>query len=322
MYIGYHDQDVPKAKINRKVAAKWQYALAVTYNPVVCLVKASFLWSLQKLRSRNIAIRRCLWAIQLINAAYLIAALILNLVPCLPVSRQFDKTIKGKCYDAYNFVVGTICVVLITDAMVLVMPSWIIYDLQMPLRRKLITISFLSLGFVVIAIGILRLHWLSQKFKGHSKSYSIEQSYSAMECNIAIIGACGPTVKYILGGLIPSLRPENHSKKASNYGHSSSNQGISRRQRSKYDTNTYDDLDMATVRQDEIEMKGDWRWRSKNDSDANSDEQRMTTDMNDGIMKTVDWTVSSREDSMAGRLPVAKDAHSDVRVAVQPANVV
>ena len=287
----------------------------------MCIVKASFLWSLQKLRSRNVWIRRSLWAIQIINASYLLGALIAGLMPCLPLARQFDKTIPGTCYDAYNFVVGTICVVLATDAMVLIMPTWIIYDLQMSIRRKLVTIAFLSLGLVVIAIGILRLNWLANKFKGISTSYSVEQSYSAIECNVAIIGACGPTVKYLLGRFIPALRPESEKKKISNYGHSSNNNnGVSRRTRSKYNTEAYDDLDTVAARLEEIEMKGDWRWMAKNDSDAHSDEQRITTDMNDGIVKTVNWTVSLRDEPMIER-PAAK-ANSDTRVAVQPTNVV
>ncbi|ORY01669.1 hypothetical protein BCR34DRAFT_667896 [Clohesyomyces aquaticus] len=300
-YTGYHDEDIPRESIDWKSAAKWKHALATTYNPVICLVKASFLWSLQKLRSRNIWIRRCLWAIQVINAGYLISVVVANLIPCLPLARQFDKTVPGTCYDAHAFVVGTISVVLITDAMVLVMPSWILYDLQMPLRRKLVTISFLSLGFLVMIIGGLRLQWLSEKFRGKGKSYSIKQSYSALETNIAIIGACGPTIKYLFSLIIPGLRPHSGRKRASNYGPGSRD--------SSHITRTNE----GTARQEDIEMNSDWHLN------AHSDEHPMTAESNEGIMKTINWTVSSAE-SITNR-PTTKDAQSDSRVAIQPTQV-
>ena len=221
---------------------------------------------------------------------------------------------------------------LVTDFMVLAMPTWIIYDIQMALKKKIISIAFLSLGFIVIAVGILRLVWLTNKFKGKGTSYSVEQSYSAMECNIAIIGASGPTVKYIFSFIIPCLRPQSSSSKQSKYDQSGSNtNGIThtRRTRTKYNTEAYDDLsDEMEVHQEEYEMKNDWQWKSKKDSDAQSDEQRIThsTDGGLNILKTVDWTVSSREESMHGMQRPERSLNASTpengRDAVQPTNVV
>ena len=182
----------------------------------------------------------------------------------------------------------------------------------MAIRKKLITIAFLSLGFIVIAVGILRLVWLTNKFKGKTHSYSVEQSYSALECNIAIIGASGPTVKYLLSSFIPSLRSDSHKNHAS-YGNSGSN-GIASRTRSKFNSKAYNDLETVTAQHEEFEMKQDWRWRHKNDSDGNSDEQRITE--NEGIVKTVDWTVSNTD--MAYSPPTTLET----RHATQPKAVV
>lgn len=249
----------------------------------------------------------------------MVATTTVSLVPCLPLKKAWDPTVPGGCYEPLTYVLGNVSVVLITDALVLLIPTWMIYDLQMPLRKKIITIAFLSLGFIVLAIGILRLVWLSNAFKGKINNHSVESAYSAIESSVAIIGASGPTVKYILSRFIPFLRPAFvSSKKASAYANDSSLQA-SRRARSRYNTDAYDDLDSDSVKREEYEMKNDWRWATKNDSDANSDEQRITNNLNDGIVKTVDWTVSSREDSMAGRAAV-KDMNSDKRP--EPANVV
>jgi hypothetical protein len=170
----------------------------------------------------------------------------------------------------------------------------------MPLKRKLVTIAFLSLGFIVIAIGIARLLWLLDAFKGKTNSYSVTSAYSAIESSVAIIGTSGPTVKYILSFCIPWLRPSfersTANKNSSNaYGYGNhSNVGASRRTR-KGDGSGYDDLDSESIEHQNIEMKSDWR----KSSDAHSDEQRITSDDagHHGIVKKMEWTVHTREDS-------------------------
>jgi hypothetical protein len=259
---------------------------------------------------------------QAVNLAYMIGAVVATILPCIPIKKQFDPTIPGHCYSPVTFVIGNVSVAIITDAIVLLIPTWMIYDLQMPLRKKLITIAFLSLGFIVIIIGVLRLIWLVSIFEHKVKNYSVESSYSAIESNIAIIGTSGPTVKYIFGFIFPSLRGSMQKKSSQNYpsggyatGNSSWHPPSSRRMQSN---NAYGDLDSHSIDREVIEMKSDWQWKKDKDLDARSDEERITTDVNDGIVKTVDWNVSSGDAASGRRVPATGEAtHS--RTAVQPA---
>ncbi|KAH5372447.1 hypothetical protein HBI49_062290 [Parastagonospora nodorum] len=298
MYTGYRQEDVPFNAIDMIHAFKLQYALSIVYNPCICLVKASFLWSLYKLRSHNPWIKRTIIGLQVLNGVYMVATTIVSAVPCLPVAKSWDPSIPGGCYSPTLYVSGNVSVVIITDFLVMLIPTWIIWDLQMPLKRKLVTIAFLSLGFIVIAIGIARLLWLLDAFQGKTNSYSVTSAYSAIESSVAIIGTSGPTVKYILSFCIPWLRPsfERSTNKSSGNAYSygnHSNIGTSRR--SRKDGSGYDDLDSESVEQRSIEMKSDWR-RSE---DAQSDEQRIAPDHagQHGIVKSMEWTVHTREDS-------------------------
>ncbi|KAF2728888.1 hypothetical protein EJ04DRAFT_538163 [Polyplosphaeria fusca] len=324
-FAGYHPQDVPREKIDMIYANKLQYALGVEYNPVICVIKASFMWSLQRLRSGNVWIRRSLWALQILNAVYCVATTLVSIFPCRPLKARFDFSLPGDCYDSFTYVVGNVSVVIVTDFLVLLIPTWIIYDLHMPLRRKLMTISFLSLGVIVIVIGILRLIWLTNAFRGKINNYSVESAYSSIESSVAIIGTCGPTIKYILGRFIPGLRPQSETTKPSKYGQSGyangSSQGASRKPRSRQHSNPYGDLDEVSLEREEIEMKNNNNWRWKQDSDAHSDEQRITSESNEGIVKTVDWTVSSRSESLIGT-PGLKSANSESPSVMQPTHIV
>ncbi|KAJ4302600.1 hypothetical protein N0V90_001489 [Kalmusia sp. IMI 367209] len=323
---GYYDEDIPMDQFmaNQPYAQKIQYAFAIEYNTVVCMVKLSFLWSLQKLRSSNPWIVRSLWAIQIINAVYMIVAVMMNIFPCIPYEKKWHPEIEGNCYDPYKFVIGSVSVVLITDALVLIMPTWMIYDLQMALSRRLLSIAFLSMGIIVIVIGILRLVWLSNVFKGIFHNHSVEQAYTAIECNVAIIGASGPTVKYILGFVFPCLKSapvKSTSYNAYGYGNSST-PGGTQRMRSKHHGNPYADLDANSIEREEIEMKGDWGW-NKNDGDAHSDEQRITdNNAAEGITKTVqvDWHSTPIEQGKSGAPSTSSRLNGGT--AVQPTNVV
>jgi hypothetical protein len=62
---------------------------------------------------------------------------------------------------------------------------------------------FLSLDFVVIAIGIARLFWLLDAFAGKTESYSITSTYLAIESSVLIFDTSGSTVTYILSSCIP-----------------------------------------------------------------------------------------------------------------------
>jgi hypothetical protein len=96
-----------------------QYGLSIVYNPCICLVKASFLWSLYKLRSHNPWIKRTIIGLQVLNGVYMVATTIISAVPCLPVARAWDKSIPGGCYDPVLYVSGNVSVVIITDFLVM-----------------------------------------------------------------------------------------------------------------------------------------------------------------------------------------------------------
>ncbi|KAL5461451.1 hypothetical protein PMIN06_002216 [Paraphaeosphaeria minitans] len=321
MRTGYHDQDVNFMAIDWVRANKLQFALGAEYNPVVCIVKMSFLWSLQRLRSPNKRIQRSLWAIQIINLIYMIVSTCVALVPCLPLHKKWHPEIPGHCMQGDKYVLGNVTIVLVTDALVLLMPSWIIWDLQMPLRRKIMTISFLSFGIVLIAVGIARMTWLYNAFLGKSKSYSVESAYSAIESSVAIVGACGPTVKYILSCCVPSLAWAPVSRKRSGYNSSAHAQSAAKRSgtgRSRKPTDGYDDLDTFDVTGEHYEMKSDWKWTGNQEVDARSDEQEITREVgggHGGIVKSVEWTVSSRGED-------EREQKSQTDVRTEPAHVV
>lgn len=194
----------------------------------------------------------------------------------------------------------------------------------MPLSRKIVTICFLSLGFIVIAIGIARLLWLIKAIDGNTKSYSVESAYSAIESSIAIIGTSGPTVKYLLSLLIPSLRPSferSSANKSSQRAYGNHSDVATKRSRSQYGAQSgYDDLDSMSAHHQEFEMKTGWQKKDWDD-DSRSDEQQMTNEGH-GISKTVEWTVHTSENSRTDKNLPNDPSVADGKPAASPAHII
>lgn len=55
---------------------------------------------------------------------------------------------NAKCLDFANFVTGTAYFSVLTDVLVLMLPTWIVYDLKIQRRQKLTLIGILSFGLV------------------------------------------------------------------------------------------------------------------------------------------------------------------------------
>ena len=53
-----------------------------------------------------------------------------------------------------DFVTGTASVAVLTDVLVLLLPTWIVYDLQIPKKQKIMLIGILS--FQILCNMILR----------------------------------------------------------------------------------------------------------------------------------------------------------------------
>jgi hypothetical protein len=169
--------------------------------------------------------------------------------------------------------------------MVLVMPTWIIYDLQIPRTRKIMAISFLSLGGIVIVVGILRMIYLVKAVKGTQTSYSIGSSFSQIEVAVAIIAASGPTVKWILSPCIPAFRSLDYStRRPSGYKPSELN-GTPEVSRGK--PGAYYDLE-SSDKGTNASNKALWlRMHAMRDQSALSNENEFK-DAETGIMKRVD----------------------------------
>jgi hypothetical protein len=287
----------------------------VIYNPLLGLIKLSFMITLIKLESPSRAINISLWALFGINVAFLFAGTLAAMLSCIPIPKFWNPKLPGYCIDKKQYIYSTIAVTIITDILVTLMPAWILYGLQMRRKHKVVIICFLSLGLIVAAIASYRLAYFVKVFQLNDplrteSPYNIRTPLSNIEGNLAAIAACGPTLKWILSRYFPffdsSQRPTTNSKgcRGGNSARLSSKDTKRPKPKSKLeaeiDVTVHDEIDVpgtsdgnALELEDQIGWKGT---RYRVEADTQSDEQRITDQEDgDGITKTVAWHVKGKE---------------------------
>jgi hypothetical protein len=74
-----------------------------------------------------------------------------------------------------------------------------------------------------------------------------------------------------------------------------------------------------SVHHQECEMKSGWQKKKRWDDDARSDEQHIT---GDGINKTVEWTVHSREEAQTGKAVSVDPNITNEKPAASPKQII
>ncbi|KAJ5768081.1 hypothetical protein N7533_000664 [Penicillium manginii] len=221
-YVGIHTTDIP-LDYDVKKGLIWNFINQLLYNPTLTIIKLSILVFLRRLESRSRVVNALIWTSMGMVIGLFVAVLFVDIFQCTPIARVYDMSIVGgTCIDQGAFYVSTAALNLFTDIIVLSIPIIITWNLQMPIRRKLAVCVILCLGGVATAIGVWRIIILAEAFLSHKvvkdPTYSIGFVSSAIEVNVAVVTACGPSMKAIASKYLPRLLGTSRGGGTSGYG--------------------------------------------------------------------------------------------------------
>jgi hypothetical protein len=81
-----------------------------------------------------------------LNVVFYVTCTFLLIFACKPESKQYDPTvIDGHCLDTAAILISTAVLNTLSDALMLVLPQLVIWELNMPMKRKI----GLSAAFIV-----------------------------------------------------------------------------------------------------------------------------------------------------------------------------
>jgi hypothetical protein len=91
-----------------------------------------------------------------IVVAYGFAATVATILQCDPLSRAWDKTIPGTCFDIIAFWYANASYTIATDLILLVLPMRVIWGLQLRSMQKIAVLMVFAMGGLVTVFSIIR----------------------------------------------------------------------------------------------------------------------------------------------------------------------
>lgn len=219
-WYGYRTEDLPEFSVEDRVLAdKVFFAQGLLYNPVLGLVKWSILLFLLRLEDQRKSINWTLWALLVFNLMHMVSVFLVVVFQCSPVHMYWDhhktdEVVDGRvvndrysCIDQAPFSLGTAAIAVLTDIAILLVPIAMMWNLNMPVRRKVAVVLVLSLGWVVAVVGVIRIKFFVDFWYGRfpDPSWSLWHTLSGVENNVAILVSCGPAIKAFLTRFFPTI---------------------------------------------------------------------------------------------------------------------
>ncbi|KAJ5292972.1 uncharacterized protein N7443_008925 [Penicillium atrosanguineum] len=126
---------------------------------------------------------------------------------CVPLAKFWDPTVPGFCFDKKALWFSNSAIHILTDLLILIFPMPVLSSLQLPRKQKLALIGVFALGGFVVITTILRLHSLLVISNSDDPTYDNigAASWSAVECNVAIICASLPSTRAFLSQILPHV---------------------------------------------------------------------------------------------------------------------
>jgi hypothetical protein len=119
---------------------------ALLWNATTCLTKLSILFmykSLFPLPRMRLACH-CLGAFVIV---WNIAGILAGLLICQPFALNWDQSIPGHCGSRPLYYMALGIVNIVVEVTLLTMPFPVLYNLQMPIRKKMVIFGMFSVGF-------------------------------------------------------------------------------------------------------------------------------------------------------------------------------
>ncbi|KAF2148243.1 hypothetical protein K461DRAFT_233207 [Myriangium duriaei CBS 260.36] len=202
--FGKHIKDLHnKAAIERSL--EYFMVSQVLYKLSIAITKLSILRFYERMFKVHKNFTRTCKVFSLIILAWIVAVFFATIFQCTPIDYTWKgkaSGIRGSCINVRASWFANAVFNISTDLIIVFLPMPIVFRLQMKLRPKLQLCALFALGLMVCVTSILRATTLNATASQADRTwYPVNSSmWSVCEDNLAIIGACIPTIKGFFTG--------------------------------------------------------------------------------------------------------------------------
>ncbi|KAJ5164294.1 uncharacterized protein N7500_006124 [Penicillium coprophilum] len=196
--MGEHYIDIPASIFKAQMIYFW--ASIPIYQTSLISTKMSILLQYKRVFSTP-RMRLACWIMIGVLGVYGTWTIISAWANCVPLAKFGDPSVPGFCFDKKALWFSNSAIHIITDIVILIYPMPVLKSLQLPKRQKFALMAVFALGGFVLITSILRLKSLLVI----SNSDDPTSTWSAVECNVAIICACLPGTRAFLSKFLPHI---------------------------------------------------------------------------------------------------------------------
>ncbi|KAA8651300.1 uncharacterized protein ATNIH1004_000181 [Aspergillus tanneri] len=173
-----------------------EYAIPALYAVNVTLVKMSILFFYRRVFAVA-GFRRINTFVMAFCMVWFVAAVIGDLLYCIPIQRFWDPSAGGSCFNFAAYFLAMELVDMLLDVVIIALPVNTILGLHLSLRKRLALLGIFLLSAFVVITGAVRIGYV---YKPGDQLLSLAQAslWSVINLGVAILCASLPTYRPLL----------------------------------------------------------------------------------------------------------------------------
>ncbi|RYC57891.1 hypothetical protein CHU98_g8303 [Xylaria longipes] len=194
LHMKYASEEQIANSLKLFVAAPLLWALSTSFLKLSILFFYISLFTIPRIRS-------AVYVVIILTAALIVAVIFESFFLCRPFAYTWDKTIKGGvCGSSTNAYLAIAITNLIIDLSVVALPMPVLWQLQMPTRKKVAVSAILGFGLVICGLTAARISSVLG-LKEDDFTYSVvpDLILGALEIELGIVNACLPILPPLVG---------------------------------------------------------------------------------------------------------------------------
>ncbi|KAH7405679.1 hypothetical protein DE146DRAFT_420423 [Phaeosphaeria sp. MPI-PUGE-AT-0046c] len=201
-HMQFTPQGIPIMGENFALFRQTNYVSVVLACPTLGLIKLSIAFLYKRIFASHM-FQRVAWVVIAILIAWTVSNTLAGIFACWPIQAQWKTMSHSQCVNLRALYSSGVISNTIIDVIVIIVPVYNVWHLQMPLKRKIgVCLIFLLGGFVIIA-GIVRMVFLLETYSilktplWYDYSYDISPAilWTIVELNLGVICACLPLMR-------------------------------------------------------------------------------------------------------------------------------
>ncbi|KAF4628948.1 hypothetical protein G7Y89_g9200 [Cudoniella acicularis] len=155
--IGIHEWNLSLWRVIR--IGFWMNVAEVLYATSVCIVKISIVLQILKIffPGRRTPLFFLLWGIMIFNILLYISIVIMEIFQCTPREKIWNPLVEGACVNVEASFIFTASANLISDLVLLLVPVYLLLQLNMSLKRKIGVGAIFASGIFACVSSLMRL---------------------------------------------------------------------------------------------------------------------------------------------------------------------